>query len=351
MDNKIDNIIKVNINEMGSFISPEGVNTIALVVVDPAVTNTASYSELSEIETEYGDASDAYKMASSFFNQQNRPSNIVVIPSSSALSSDVVAAINTAIADGLEFYHVVIRTEEETSAGIITLRAALETLAATEYKIVHIEYGDSYLSDDLIADANLKEYKRTALYFHDFSENETECFPLALCTARCSSDSARGTFALKQLVGITADKFTAPTMKTATDGGINIYTNIGNVSCSFFGTIDNNVFIDSQIKKDWIRFRVREALFDALKNGNNGDGVDYSDAGIQSIGGVISNIFAIAADKDNRYIMDDYSVELPKFSEIEGAKKANRAIPSIKGSFYVMNSIHKIEKVDLFVQN
>ena len=34
MDSKIENIIKVNINDSGSFITPEGVNTIALVVVD-----------------------------------------------------------------------------------------------------------------------------------------------------------------------------------------------------------------------------------------------------------------------------------------------------------------------------
>ena len=44
-------------------------------------------------------------------------------------------------------------------------------------------------------------------------------------------------------------------------------------------TIDESVFIDSQVKKDWIRFRVQEALFDALRNANNGDGADYSDAG------------------------------------------------------------------------
>lgn len=351
MDSKIENIIKVNINDSGSFISPEGVNTIALVVVNSTVSLAKSYTSQDDIKTDFGEESDAYKISSSFFAQSNRPSNIVIIPVADESPATITAAITAAIAQGLEFYHIVLRTTAKTAALNVTLRAALETYAAANYKIVHIEYGDVAQTADLIADANEKDYKRTALYFHDFDEKKTECLPLALCTARCASDSARGTFALKQLVGITADSFTASTMKTATDGGINIYTKIGNIACTFFGTIDNSVFIDSQVKKDWIRFRVQEALFDALRNANNGDGADYSDAGIQGIAGVISNVFATAASKDNRYIMEDYSVEAPKMSDIAAAKKAGRIIPQIKGSFYIMNSIHQIEKVDLFVQN
>lgn len=351
MDSKIENIIKVNVNDLGSFITPEGVNTIALVVVDGTVSTAKSYTSQDEIKTDFGDSSDAYKISSSFFVQSNRPSNIVIIPVDDETPSTITAAITDAINAGLEFYHIVFRSTASTAALNIALRTALETYASANYKIVHIEYGDNTQNADLITDAGTKEYKRTALYFHDFEEKETECLPLALCTARCSSDSARGTFALKGLVGITADSFTATTMKTATDGGINIYTKIGNIACTFFGTIDDAVFIDSQIKKDWIRFRVQEALFDALRNANNGDGADYSDAGIQGITGVISNVFATAASKDNRYIMEEYSVEAPKMSDIAAAKKAGRIIPQIKGSFYIMNSIHKIEKVDLFVQN
>lgn len=351
MDSKIENIIKVNVNDLGSFITPEGVNTIALVVVDGTVSTAKSYTSQDEIKTDFGDSSDAYKISSSFFVQSNRPSNIVIIPVDDETPSTITAAITDAINAGLEFYHIVFRSTASTAILNIALRTALETYASANYKIVHIEYGDNAQNADLITDAGTKEYKRTALYFHDFEEKETECFPLALCTARCSSDSARGTFALKGLVGITADSFTATTMKTATDGGINIYTKIGNIACTFFGTIDDAVFIDSQIKKDWIRFRVQEALFDALRNANNGDGADYSDAGIQGITGVISNVFATAASKDNRYIMEEYSVEAPKMSDIAAAKKAGRIIPQIKGSFYIMNSIHKIEKVDLFVQN
>ena len=351
MDSKIENIIKVNINDSGSFITPEGVNTIDLVVVGGTVSTAKSYTSQEEIKTDFGDSSDAYKISSSFFVQSNRPSNIVIIPVADEAPATITAAITAAINAGLEFYHIVIRSTASLATGTIALRVALETYAAANYKIVHIEYGDDTQNADLIADANTKEYKRTPLYFHDFDGKETECFPLALCTARCSSDSARGTFALKGLVGITADFFTPTTMKTATDGGINIYTKIGNIACTFFGTIDESVFIDSQVKKDWIRFRVQEALFDALRNANNGDGADYSDAGIQGIAGVISNVFATAASKDNRYIMEEYSVEAPKMSDIAAAKKAGRIIPQIKGSFYIMNSIHQIEKVDLFVQN
>ena len=42
--------------------------------------------------------------------------------------------------------------------------------------------------------------------------------------------------------------------------------------------------------------------------------------------------------------MEDYSVEAPKMSDIAAAKKAGRIIPQIKGYFYIMNSIHQIEK-------
>ena len=80
MDSKIENIIKVNINDSGSFISPEGVNTISLVVVDSTVTLAKSYTSQDDIKKDYGVESDAYKISSSFFAQSNRPSNIVIIP-------------------------------------------------------------------------------------------------------------------------------------------------------------------------------------------------------------------------------------------------------------------------------
>ena len=80
MDSKIENIIKVNINDSGSFITPEGVNTIALVVVDSAVETAKSYTSQEDVKTDFNNTSDAYKISSSFFVQSNRPSNIVIIP-------------------------------------------------------------------------------------------------------------------------------------------------------------------------------------------------------------------------------------------------------------------------------
>ena len=50
MDSKIENIIKVNINDSGSFITPEGVNTIALVVVNDTISTAKSYTSQDEIK-------------------------------------------------------------------------------------------------------------------------------------------------------------------------------------------------------------------------------------------------------------------------------------------------------------
>ena len=50
MDSKIENIIKVNINDSGSFITPEGVNTIALVVDSDLISTAKSYTSQDEIK-------------------------------------------------------------------------------------------------------------------------------------------------------------------------------------------------------------------------------------------------------------------------------------------------------------
>lgn len=172
---------------------------------------------------------------------------------------------------------------------------------------------------------------------------------VAIVAQRCGVDPARGTWAHKRrLVGITPDAITASGLGAAKAAGYNVYTTVAGEARTFMGTTCSQTeFIDTIIKCDWIKFNVESAVYALLGDANDGYGVTYDDTGIQAIGAVISNILTKAGDANHRYIMDGYTVNVPKFASIDQANKNRRNVPNIVGNYSVMNYVHTVLDVTL----
>lgn len=375
MDRLIDEIVKVSIEDARAAAAATSVNTVAVVGVAPSEEDEYPFVpkvcyDQKEVEDEYGAESDLAKVTKSFF-LENNPGKIVCIPTNEAPTKTTIAglldgALNMGTdADGrtIDFYHVIVRfASTATKTNIIDViegddnNKGIEEWATENFKMCHVEISDRTVADSVLnPTGGLAGFpKRVAIYFH--AETNARSLAAALCAIKCYKDPARGTWAHKSLTSVIPDATTKTQLINAQNSGLNIYATIAGVGRTVFGTCGRKLangkfnFIDSTIKKDWIKFRVQEKLFNLLGDANDGDGIDYNNAGIDSVVASVNNVFSVAEDSEHRYILPgSYEVTAPKYEDISAEHKGVRNLPNVSGTFSIQESIHTIKTVQLQV--
>lgn len=387
----IDQIVKISIQDAISSVTTVDVNTVALVGKAEG-KDAAEVSSLAGAKTAFGEDSELYQMMKAFFSQDSHPSRVVGIPA----GSDALAAVQAA-SENFDFYHVVVATDDAQALTLASIKEWHEW-AADVKKMVHIQVPNvaAMAGTDNRADAG---YDRVAVYVHkemnsvtqtvyDSKTRETtvtklyelpsgwtdhsskkvttagtetttvevswEFLNVGVVALRCASDSARGTFAHKKCKGVTPDSYSVEEYNKAIDSGLNIYVKVSGEARLFMGTTSSNEkFIDQIIKDDWIRFNVQSRIYKLLGEGNDGNGVNYDDAGIGAVAASVLNVLTVAQDTDHQYVMtDSASVDYKPYSYLvenyaDDVRKRN--LPLIKGRYARMNSIHTVVQVDLQV--
>jgi hypothetical protein len=347
----IDQIVKISIQDTISGVTTVDVNTVALVG-KAAGKDAAEVSSLAGAKTAFGDDTELYQMMKTFFAQDSQPSKVVGIPA----GEDALEAVQAA-AESFDFYHVVVATDDAETLTITEIKDWHEW-AADAKKVAHIQVPDfaALAGTDGRGEAG---YNRVALYVHQEKtvvgqDTMYEFLPVGIVAIRCASDSARGTFAHKKCKGVAPDTYSVEEYNSAIARGINIYVKVSGEARLFMGTTSDNVhFIDQVVKDDWIRFNVQSRIYKLLGEGNDGNGVNYDDAGIGAVAASVLNVLTLAQDTDHQYVMaDSANVEYKPYSYLianhaEDVRKRN--LPLIKGHYARMNSIHTVDKVDLYV--
>lgn len=321
------------------------------------VWNSTGFSG-SPSNTDGTDGSDLVAVTKAFFEEADNPGKLVCIPvDADPTAAEIGDVLDAALNMGrdsnnrdIDFYHVVVRLGEgATSSSVVSLANALEEWCKENFKLAHLEVQDRTVGEDAMATLSDKPLTRVAIYFH--KEDSGKSFAAALVADRCGNDPARGTWAHKTLGSIKADSTSKENLKDAEDLGLNIYVKIAGVDRTYFGTTGSNkTFIDSVVKKDWLKFRTQEAIFDTLGSANNGDGVDYNDDGIQAIAAAMNSIFNTAMDNEHRYVLPDSTdIQVPKYADIPAEEKAVRNLPDVKATFTIQESIHTVKTVELQV--
>lgn len=357
MERLIDEVVKVSVTDAIAAADATNVNTVAVLGVstETGAAVKKCYSK-QEIADEFGSSSGLYGTAKSFFEGAN-PGSLVCIPAASEPSvSDVAATLEDAL-ETEDFYHIVFRPgSSATAENIIALivgdssHDGISKFCDTNSKVAHVEIDDRTKANavaDGIKEANVK---RVAVYFHD--ESTAGSLAAQLVAERCSKDPARGTWAHKTLNTIVADATSKAQLNTQKDKGVNFYAKVAGVARTFFGTIGGSAksFIDSRIKKDWVKFRIQEAIFNLLGSANNGDGVDFNDSGFGSVAAAANTVLSTAADSDHRYILpDSYEVIVPTLADIPSTHKEVRNLPNMRVIFSIQDSLHTVKTVEIQV--
>lgn len=389
----IDQIVKISIQDAISSVTTVDVNTVALVgKAGSGITDVAEVSSVAGAKAAFGEDSELFQMMKAFFAQDSQPSKVVGIPA----GSDALEAVQAAAAD-FDFYHVVVATDDANALTLASIKAWHEW-AADVKKMVHIQVPDTAATSGIDGrdDAG---YDRVAVYVHkecnsieqtvydsetkettvtkltelpsgwsdhaaknvtvDGTETTTvevswEYLNVGIVVLRCAKDSARGTFAHKKCKGVTPDSYTVEQYNDAIERGLNIYVKVSGEARLFMGTTSSNErFIDQIVKDDWIRFNVQSRIYRLLGEGNDGNGVNYDDAGIGAVAASVLNVLTLAQDADHQYVMaDSASVDYKPYSYLvanyaEDVRKRN--LPLISGRYARMNSIHTVVQVDLLV--
>ena len=301
---------------------------------------------------------DIVNVTKAFFEEEPNPGRIVCIPvGSDPTAGNIAETLENALALGkdannreIDFYNVIIRLGAGATAnGVATLVAALETWCKANFKLAHVEVQDRTVAEDAWSAVSANPPTRVAIYFH--GETSGKSLAAALVANRCGNDPARGTWAHKTLASIVADATSKENLIDAEDLGVNIYCKIAGVDRTYMGTTGSKTqFIDSVVKKDWLKFRTQEAIFNLLGSANNGDGVDFNDDGIQAVVAAMTDIFTIAQDSEHRYVLpDSWEITAPKYKDIPAEDKAVRNLPRVRAIFSIQESIHTVKTVELQV--
>mgnify|MGYP004449922123 CR=1 FL=1 len=352
MDTKMESIVKVDVTKASTLATQTSINTVALIGKSKSGAVAGTVTDLETGLETYGKDEEMGKLLKSFFGESN-PGEVYCQPIESVTGETIVAAIE-AVIEKKDVYHFVVRADADTSASEIK---SIQEKAAELFKFVHVEFSDIANVKTVMGNATITANPptRVAVYYH--SEESGKSLAAALVANRCAVDPARGTWAHKTLDGIEPDNIGKSDFDALAAGasalGVNVYTTIAGVNRTFLGTsCSNDQFIDTQIKKDWLKFRVAEEIFNLLGNANDGYGVEFDDAGIQSVCGAVNKIFGIANDAKHRYIMDNsWDVEAPKYADIDTQKKKNRTLSGVVAHCDIMNSIHKVDRVTIMVND
>lgn len=359
MDRLIDEIVVVSVKDALASATATSVNTAAVVGLSgKSDSQVAVEYDLKGVETDYGKDSEIYKLAEAFFREESNPGKLVCIPVSKDPSADDIAdTLDEAITLGkdkngrtIDFYHVIVRASKETVATAIQgLASALQDWCAENFRVAHVEIQKRDVAEAVALNFAEITLKRVFFYFHE--EANGRSLAAALVASRCYSDPARGTWAHKTLTSVLPDATSKDNFKDATEKGLNVYCMVAGVPRTFFGSAaGGKYFIDEQIKKDWLKFRVQESIFNLLGQANNGDGIDYNDVGIDSVVSAVIDIFTTATDQSHRYVLPgSFNVTAPKYDDIPVEEKKKRNLPDVKASFSIQASIHTVKTVELQV--
>ena len=349
----IDQIIQISIS--GAASTPDTTAfTIPLILAGGTKPTaygskvTKRYFDAETVGVDWGSTSKAFTVARDAFGQDVKPEYVIVASYGATETALLVtSSLVASLGEDNTFYHVL--GDLVTYIGF----AAVGDFCNANYKVSHFDTAnvdslDAVETDDPTSQLDAAGHGRVSLWFHIDPTGVTardDSLSGAITGRRCGKDPAKGTWAHKELTGVTADGLTPDQFKAATGKNVNVFVTTAGVSRTFFGTMANGTFIDSVIKADWIRARIQERLFALLGSANDGDGLSMDDDGIQAVGALITSVFAEAADENHQYILDDYSVNAPKYATISLADKAKRNLPLVKFSFSIRESIHTVKTI------
>lgn len=250
---------------------------------------------------------------------------------------------------------------DRTIADQLLIAANTETLekmfAAAESTTAAVDTAPASDTTSLMAQEKALGHNNTFVLYHSLADGTTTDqwpeFTWMGTLLTVDPDLQTATWNLKSLPGVTVDNLTDTQIQNVVgdqqlgSGGKNgnIYIELGGSGSTQNGKVASSEFIDVMTGVFWLTARLRENIFNALKNSLKRP---FTNAGIAVIETEIRKMLQIAIGTD--FIAKDldtwgqfgYQVVVPDISEVPDADKANRILKNVTFDATLAGAIHVV---------
>lgn len=150
-------------------------------------------------------------------------------------------------------------------------------------------------------------------------------------------DPGSATWMFKDVPGVGIDNLTTTQSGYARGYNMNVYEQFQGQNIVREGKMADGTYIDIVHGADWLEARMTERLFYLLLNN---DKIPYTDAGVSAIEAEVRAqlLEGVAAG----YITDDFSITVPKVSDVSANDRANRVLPAVKFVATLQGAVHSV---------
>lgn len=359
-NNRLDDIVKCNVEISSPGSSDLSFDSILLVVPEPKVgqatmTKVTAISRADEL-TDYGFKTDdvAYEAASVAFSQNPAPDKVYIYIRK--LTSDIGSepkkyeAMKVALATAsteINFYGLHITDFREK-------KDIEDTMAWVEenQKLFGFEYTDS----SKFPVTNTTFYRS----FADFSgladgytaeeQPERNKYEALAKMAKCFGyDPGTETWVMKELATIVPSMLTTELKTQLEEKNVNTFLRYAGTNITMGGKTLAGEWIDVIRFRDWIKNEMQIRIFNILKTNRK---VPFTDGGIGMIEGAMEAVLKVGQDiggiapteydKDGNEI-PGFKVKVPKASDLTESQKKSRKLTGCRWTARLAGAIHAVE--------
>lgn len=270
-------------------------------------------------------------------------------PTANVAAEDISDALTAIRSAGAVFYGFTIESSTEASIDDASAWAAAQTDPAAP-AMFFARTGDTDVRDatggNLASDLYLLGYDTTHLMW---AKDATEWSDVAMMARGLAAnlDQEAITFALKGLVGITADAGSGVSSPLTTAQITNVrlhantYTIEGGLGTTFPGKVVSGKYTDTVVSRHWLRARLQEAGFQVLRGSPTK--ISYDQSGAAALEGAFRGVMAVA--EAAKHIQAGWTVSVPNPATLTSAQRASRVLPGVTVVCTFRGAIHQTSLV------
>lgn len=331
----IKEVVTVNIIRETSFIREADLGTMVIISNNEVFADDYRiYTNLDQvIEDGFDTDTYIYKAVAVAFGQEVRPKKIIVTGGAVTTGGYVEKIVST-IASYDQFLFVI--TDATADADIEAIAQYIET----QELFYAISVEDQVEKGALIEKLKELGYVRTLVLFN---ENTNDTVPEAGWVGRFGSEQAgSNTWVLKPVKGVLASKLTEAQKTYLADNNVSwldSYEDDAVVSARA-GKVAGGEWIDVMLGVQWITTRMREAVYNVLRNNRK---VGMSNEGLAKIEAPIRQVIERAISMGILSSTPQYTLTLPNILDMTPQERNLRKVTGITFRARLEGAIHFVD--------
>lgn len=331
---EIDKIVDVQISRETTQIDTASFDVpLILVKTDKFTERVKEYSDLTELTTELGIASNGAVMASKLFGQELRPSRVLV-GRVDDLETYGEALLEVTAVEGDWF---VLLCEDHTEETQLELASLVQGMSRVYFTSTQEPAVPTTGSADVSSQMYDLGYSKTSITYTVNADTE---FPEAAWVGgQITEVAGSNTWTLKRAAGITVDYLDDTSRANLRSKNTNMFTRVAGVSVFQDGVMADGSWIDEVIFIMWCEARIKEAIFFRLLNSKK---IAMTRTGATIIENEIRGVLNQGVRQGG--IADDtpYYVEAPDPMQMSANDRAKRSLGDFKFEFRLAGAVHNV---------